>query len=87
MVVVLGGCATDGGGAATDLGNNEQGFHEANSSHLAKFEVQVVCNVSRDRDGCSSTQVNVESRGGTSIGFVEADRIDLEGGGEVDASC
>lgn len=48
MVVVLGGCAINGGGVATGLGNNEQGFHEANSSHLAKFEVQVVCNVSRD---------------------------------------
>ncbi|KAL0011104.1 hypothetical protein SO802_006212 [Lithocarpus litseifolius] len=61
----------DGGGAANDLGSSAT---EANSSLLAKCDVQSACTVLGDG-------------GGDVPGYVEADRMEFEGGGEVGASC
>ncbi|KAL4601066.1 hypothetical protein ACB092_11G245000 [Castanea dentata] len=82
MVAVLGGCAVDGGGAA-----NGQEYHEANSSLSTKYDVQAAFTVSGDGDGGASAQCNVDSRGRTVTGYVEAERMEFEGRGEVDASC
>lgn len=82
MVEALNECVIDGGGVATG-----QNYYEANSSFSTKYDVQYACTISGGGDGGVSAQCNVDSKGRIVTGYAEAERMELEGGGEGDASC